>query len=378
MIRKLSLVLMIVFVVALVSACAGTPQVVEKVETVEVEKIVTVEVEKEVEKIVTVEVAAEVETPAETPTETTVETAAPAAQDDREPVNIVLVAHGACSWDAFWCVVEQGNKDAARDLGVDLTIISPPRFDPEQTAQDIDKGLAAKPDGLGVTVTDGVLYEEPMMRAINSGIPVIAYNSADWRPREERIPYLTYIGQDEYVGGLSGGRRMIAAHGGTRGVCVNQAVGHVGLDARCQGFSDALAEAGLESEVLAITNDPAESATIMNDYFTANPDVDLWLTLGPNGANPFYAFMSEAGLAAGDIYHGTFDLSPEIAAKIKDGTTDFGIDQQPYVQGYLVVQWLTWIKRYGLYPPTEITATGPGFVDQNNLAVVEAVAGKYR
>lgn len=348
--RKLSLLLMVALVMALISACAGspasTPQVAEQ--------------------------AAAGQGEAEAAT------AAPAAQGDREPVKIVLVAHGACSWDAFWCVVEQGNKDAARDLGVDLTIISPPKFDPEQTAQDIDKGLAANPDGMGVTVTDGVLYEEPMMRAINSGIPVIAYNSADWRPREERIPYLTYIGQDEYLGGLEGGRRLIAAHGGTRGVCVNQAVGHVGLDARCQGFSDALAEAGIESEVLAITDDPAESTTIMSDYFTANPDVDLWLTLGPNGANPFYAFMSEAGLAAGDIYHGTFDLSPEIAAKIEDGTTDFAIDQQPYVQGYLVVQWLTWIKRYGLYPPSEVTATGPGFVDKSNLDVVQKVAGKYR
>jgi simple sugar transport system substrate-binding protein len=129
--------------------------------------------------------------------------AAPVAQDTptvdefgREPVNIVLVAHGACSWDAFWCVVEQGNKDAARDLGVDLTIISPPEFDPERTAQDIDKALAANPDGLGVTVTDGVLFEEPMLRAIESGVPVIAYNAADWRVPEERIPYLTYIGQD--------------------------------------------------------------------------------------------------------------------------------------------------------------------------------------
>jgi len=258
---------MIALVVALVSACAGTPQVVEKVETVEVEKVVTVEVEKEVEKIVTVEVEAEAETPAET----TAETAAPAAQDDREPVNIILVAHGACSWDAFWCVVEQGNKDAARDLGVNLTIISPPKFDPEQTASDIDKALAANPDGLGVTVTDGVLYEEPMMRAINSGIPVIAYNSADWRPREERIPYLTYIGQDEYQGGLVAGRRLVANYGGTKGVCVNQAVGHVGLDARCAGFADALSEAGLESEVLAIGNDPAEAATTMDDMTITRP-----------------------------------------------------------------------------------------------------------
>jgi len=347
--RKLALLLIAAMVtIILLSACGGTTEVVEK----------------EVTVVVTAEPSGG--------------EAAPAAPDDREPVNIILVAHGACSWDAFWCVVEQGNKDAARDLGVNLTIISPPKFDPEQTASDIDKALAAKPDGLGVTVTDGAMYEEPMLRAIDSGIPVIAYNSADGRPREERIPYLTYIGQDEYQGGLLGGRRMIAAHGGTKGVCVNQAVGHVGLDARCAGFMDALAEAGLEGEVLAITDDPAESATIMGDYFTANPDVDLWLTLGPNGANPFYAFMNEAGLEAGDIYHGTFDLSPEIAAKIEDGTTDFGIDQQPYVQGYTVVQWLTWIKRYGIYPPTEITATGPGFVDASNLAVVQKVAGKYR
>jgi simple sugar transport system substrate-binding protein len=304
--------------------------------------------------------------------------AEPAVQDDREPVDIILVSHGACAWDAFWCVVEQGNKDAARDLGVNLTIISPPEFDPERTAQDIDKALAANPDGLGVTVTDGVLFEEPLLRAIESGVPVIAYNAADWRPRDERIPYITYIGQDEYQGGLQGGRRLVAAHGGTRGVCVNQAVGHVGLDARCAGFADALAEAGLESEVLAITNDPAESATIMDDYFTANPDVDVWLTLGPNGANPFYAFMDNAGLEMGDIYHGTFDLGPEIAAKIKEGMTDFAIDQQPYVQGYTVVQWLSWIKRYGLFPPTEITATGPGFIDQGNIEIVEENAGTFR
>lgn len=299
-------------------------------------------------------------------------------QDGRKPVKIILVAHGACSWDAFWCVVEQGNKDAARDLGVDLTIISPPKFDPEQTASDIDRALAANPDAIGVTVTDGVMFEEPLMRAINSGIPVIAYNSADWRPRNERIPYLTYIGQDEYEGGFIAGRKLVEAFGGTRGVCVNQAVGHVGLDARAQGFIDALSEAGIPAEVLAISNDPAEAATTMEDYYTANPDVDLWLTLGPNGANPFYAFMDNSGLKAGDIHHATFDLSSEVAEKIKDGTTLLATDQQPYVQGYSVVLWLSWIVRYGIYPPLEITATGPGITDKSNIGVVEEYAGTYR
>ncbi len=347
--KKLSLLLVLVLMATLLAACStGEPEVVEK----------------EVTVVVTAEPGAEA--------------AAPAGDDEREPVNIILVAHGACSWDAFWCLVERGNKDAARDLGVNLTIISPPTFDPAKTASDIDTALAAKPDGLGVTVTDGVLYEEPMMRAIESGIPVIAYNSADQRAAEERIPYLTYIGQDEYEGGNLAGRRLVEEYGGTKGVCVNQAVGHVGLDARCRGFADALAEGGIESEVLAISNDPAEAATTMEDYYTANPDVDLWLTLGPNGANPFYAFMNNAGLKAGDIYHANFDLSPEVAAKIKDGTTLLATDQQGYVQGYLVVQWLSWIVRYGIYPPTAITATGPGVTDLSNIDLVEKYAGVYR
>jgi simple sugar transport system substrate-binding protein len=294
-----------------------------------------------------------------------------------KPVNIYLVAHAACSFDSFWCVVEQGIADAEKDLGVDVTLITPDKFDLEQTAQDIDRALAAKPDGLGVTVSNGVLFEEPLMRAIDAGIPVIAYNTADSRPPEERIPYLTYIGQDEYLGGYRGGQRLLK-HGGTAGVCVNQQVGHVGLDARCAGFEDALKEAGLKSEVLSISDDPAESATIMEDYFTANPDVDLWLTLGPNGANPFYTFMENAGLGKGDIFHGTFDLGPEIAANIQDGVTDFAIDQQPYLQGYMVVQWLAWINRLGLYPASDITLTGPGFIDQTNLSIVQDLAGTYR
>ena len=151
-----------------------------------------------------------------------------------------------------------------------------------------------------------------------------------------------------------------------------------GLDARAQGFVDALAESGLEADVLAISNYPAEAATTMEDYYTANPDVDLWLTLGPNGANPFYAFMENAGLSSSDIHHATFDLSAEIAAKIKDGTTLLAIDQQPYVQGYMVVQWLTWLARYGITPPTEITATGPGIIDKSNIDVVQANAGTFR
>jgi simple sugar transport system substrate-binding protein len=191
------------------------------------------------------------------------------------------------------------------------------------------------------------------------------------------IDYMTYLGQDEYAGGYLGGLRL-AAEGGTNGVCINQQVGHTGLDKRCAGFVDALAEKGIPAEVLATVDDPAESQTIISDYYTANPETDIFMSLGPNVANPFYAFMEEAGLGPGDIKMGTFDLSPEIIAKIKDGTTMFGIDQQPFLQGYGAVMSLMLKHRYGLSPALPVTPTGPGFVDASNVAVVEALAGEYR
>jgi simple sugar transport system substrate-binding protein len=170
---------------------------------------------------------------------------------------------------------------------------------------------------------------------------------------------------------------MVAA-GGSQGVCINQQVGHAGLDKRCNGFITAFDENGLEAEVLAIGDDPAEAQTIIDDYFTANPDTDAFLTLGPNGANPFYAFLEASGLGAGDAVHGTFDLSPEIVANIKNGTTLFGIDQQPFLQGYGAVLFLTLLTRQNITPALPVSATGPGFVDLSNVAIVEALAGEYR
>ena len=296
--------------------------------------------------------------------------------DPTKPMDLILVQHALCAWDSFWCVVQKGIEQAATEMNVNATVLGPDEFDLEKVAQLIDQAVAAQPDGIALTVTDADLFREPIQRALDAGIPVVAYNAGSG-PLKDNIAYLTYLGQDEYQGGYQGGLKLAAA-GGTQGVCINHQVGHAGLDARCQGFLDAMTEAGIPAEVLGITNDPAESQTIIDDYYTANPDTDIFLTLGPNGANPFYAFVEAAGLTAGDVKHGTFDLSPEIIAHIKDGLTSFGIDQQPFLQGYGAVMMLMLKVRYGISPALPVTPTGPGFVDASNVAIVEALAGTYR
>jgi simple sugar transport system substrate-binding protein len=296
--------------------------------------------------------------------------------DPNASVKIVAVQHAECSWDSFWCVVQNGIKQAAANMKVDVTVLAPDDFDLDKTASLIEQAVATNPDAIMLTVTDPVLFKGPIMKAIDAGIPVIAYN-AGAGPIADDIPYLTYLGQDEYQGGYLGAMRL-AADGGTGAVCINQQVGHAGLDKRCLGFVDAMTELGIPAEVLAISDDPAESTTIIGDYYAANPDIDIFMTLGPNGANPFYAFVENEGLSASDFKHGTFDLSPEINANIASGLTMFGIDQQPFLQGYGGVQALQLLVRQGVVPALPVTPTGPGFVTQANLATVEALAGEYR
>ncbi len=286
------------------------------------------------------------------------------AVEPDKPLKLMMVQHALCAWDAFWCTVEDGIQTAAKQMGVEVTVLGPDKFDLEKTASLIEQAIAAQPDGIGLTVTDPVLFKGPIMKALEAGIPVLAYNAGKG-PVEDGIPYMTYLGMDEYQGGYQSGSRLIAA-GATKGVCINHQVGHAGLDARCRGLIDAFSEKGLTAEVLGVKGeDAAQAQTTISDFYTANPDVDAFLTLGPSSANPFYAFL-EADQPA-KAFHITFDLTPEVEAKIKDGTTIAAVDQQPFLQGYGAVMYLMLRQRYGITPATAISATGPGFITKDML-----------
>ncbi|MGD9317800.1 MAG: substrate-binding domain-containing protein [Anaerolineae bacterium] len=282
-----------------------------------------------------------------------------------QPSNFVFVQHALCSWDPFWCTIEDGIQQAAQHMNVSATVLGPDQFDLDQVAALIDQAVATRPDGLAVTIPDIERLREPIQRALDAGIPVVAYNSGSGR-EADGLDYLTFLGSDEAQGGYLSAIRLADA-GATSGVCINHQVGHVGLDARCEGFLSAMDVYGLPAQVLPVTADPAESQAIIADFYTANPGTDAFLTLGPGGATPFYAFMQAAGLAPGSVKHGTFDLSDEIIARIKDGTTLYAVDQKPFLQGYSAVQTLMLNTRYGIQPVLDVTPTGPGFIDANNV-----------
>ncbi len=298
--------------------------------------------------------------PAPIPVESATE-AAPAAQTSRD-VRIVVVSHGQAS-DPFWSVVQRGVEQAGIDMGVAVEYQAPGTFDMVAMAQLIDAAVASQPDGLVVSVPDADALADSIRAAIDAGIPVISMNSGSDVAAD--LGVLNHVGQTEYEAGFGGGERMAEA-GATNAICVNQEVGNVALDLRCQGFTDAMTEAGATVEVVAVDlADPIDAQQRIAGALTANPDIDSIMTLGPTGAAPALAALEESG-QLGEILLATFDLSPEVLEGVRDGNLLFAIDQQQYLQGYLPIVFLTLYADNLNTVANEVIMTGPGFVTADN------------
>lgn len=295
-----------------------------------------------------------------------------AAQGEPRPYRIVVVTHGQAA-DPFWSVVKNGVDQAAVDMRVTVEYQAPSTFDMVAMAQLIDAVVATDPDGLVVSIPDYDALGPSIRAAIEAGIPVISINSGS--DVAEELGVLAHIGQTEYEAGYGGGQRLAAA-GATKAYCVNHEVGNVGLDLRCQGFADAMAEAGGTVDVLAVDlADPTGSANRISAALTADETYDALLTLGPGSALPALQALESEGLL-GEVLLATFDLSPEVLEAIRDGNMLFAIDQQQYLQGYLPIVYLTLYLENLNTPGNILVPTGPGFVTQETAAQVIEFAAR--
>ena len=301
--------------------------------------------------------------------------ASPAAQGEMRDVRIVVVTHGQAA-DPFWSVVKRGVDQAAADMRVTVEYQAPQTFDMVAMAQLIDAAVASQPDGLVVSIPDADALGDSIRAAIDADIPVISINSGSDVAAD--LGVLNHIGQTEYEAGLGGGQRMAEA-GAMNALCVNQEVGNVALDLRCQGFADAMTEAGATVEVLAVDlADPVDAQQRINAALTANPDIDSILTLGPTGAAPALAALEESG-QLGQLLLATFDLSPEVLEAVRDGNMLFAIDQQQYLQGYLPIVMLTLYVENLNTVANPVIMTGPGFVTAENAErVIDLAAAGTR
>ena len=187
--------------------------------------------------------------------------------------NIIVVAHGQAN-DPFWSVVKNGAAKAGEHTGATVDFRSPEVFDMVAMGQLIDAAVNQQPDGLVVSIPDADALGPSIQRAVEAGIPVISMNSGSDVAAD--LGALLHVGQSEYDAGVAAGQRL-AEMGGTKGICVNQEVGNVSLDQRCDGFAEGF---GHPVTVVPTANDPTEVQSKVRAALESDPEVDTVLGLG--------------------------------------------------------------------------------------------------
>jgi simple sugar transport system substrate-binding protein len=283
----------------------------------------------------------------------------------RAKLKFYVITHGQAS-DPFWSVVKKGVDQAAHDMCVTAIYESPASstFDVVAMAHLIDTAVAARPDGLVVSIPDPKGLSPSIKAAVAAGIPVISINSGS--DVAKSLGVLVHIGQTEEQAGIGGGERMGAA-GVKHALCVNQEVGNAALELRCKGFKEGLAETGGTIQEIGVNlSNPTQTQQTIEAAVQHDPTIDGIMTLGPTGASPAIKALQDLN-KLGQIKLATFDLSSDVLNAIKNGQMLFAIDQQQYEQGYLPIVLLTLYKTNLNTIANDVLQTGPGFVTQDNV-----------
>jgi len=154
-------------------------------------------------------------------------------------------------------------------------------------------------------------------KAVAAGIPVVMLNAGCDPADLAATKAITCVGQPENVAGQQAGTQL-KSEGATNVLCVIHQSGQNLLD-RCNGIAQALGTGSTCSTGAAPKSGPGCTELIFST---------------PNAAST--ALITALGTSGGaKVKIGTFDLDSQVVTDLQNGSLDFAIDQQQYLQGYL-------------------------------------------
>lgn len=292
---------------------------------------------------------------------------------DGRPKHTIYYATHAIP-DPFWEILKRGAEKGAADACLDFKWTQDVTFSVQTTIERMETAIAEKPDMLVITATDAQAMRPTLERAKEAGIPVIAVNVADPAPKLERVPYLIYIGADQYQIGVAGANEVLAKGKPELAACFNAFPGHVGLELLCKGWADTFDAAGVKAEQIDASGSATDAEAALSAYLTRNTNLGALFTVSDaeNNFGVALATLKKANLI-GKVDLVTFNASASVRDAIKTGEVLAGIDQQGFLQGYLPAILARGYLDAGLMPGSDIL-TGPGVVNKSNIEAVIAGA----
>lgn len=283
--------------------------------------------------------------------------------------------------ESYVTVVQNGAKQAAEDLGVDLRLVYSD-WQPQKMIENFKQAVAAKPTGIVVMGHPGDSAYQPLIAdAITKGIKVTSVDTElSGTMANELSNGFGYVGDNNATRGINLAKEALRRSGLKKG---DRAMvwGIKDIAQRSdstRGLIKTLEEAGMKVDFIQISQevdkDPTLGAPVVTSYLATHPDVKMVLVDHGALTAQMGNFLRNAAVKPGELFVAGFSLSPATADGIQSGYVQLVADCQPYLMGYLSVVQLVLSERYG-FAGLDIN-TGAGFVTKDNIALIAPLAAK--
>jgi simple sugar transport system substrate-binding protein len=274
--------------------------------------------------------------------------------------NFVFVNH--VTTNPFFVPTQYGIEDAQALLGTTSQWTGSEQSVVSEMVDAMNTAISGNADGIAVSVVDPVAFNDPIQKALDNGIPVIAYNANGKGTGTN--PALAYVGQDLFLSGVEMGKRLVSLVDEGLVAIFISTPGQLNIQPRFDGAKQAIEDSGANLEIQEVSTgaEITEERSKIEAWYNGHKDVAGMFAVDGGSTQGVAQVMEQFGLHDKGVKAGGFDLTPQTLELMGKGHIDFTIDQQPYLQGFLpVIQLYLYKISGGVTGPAE-TNTGLVFI----------------
>ncbi len=287
---------------------------------------------------------------------------------------IIFVGH-ARDYNNSWVVFRNGLVAGMNRMNLNIELRNAPTGNLDDIENLVNSAIAAKPDGLILTVPREDLARKWVSDAQAQNIPVIVVGSSGIANYEDKGKFpLISIGQNHYQAGFLAGKKLRKQNIEKVLCLVPRTDVNEHLE-RCRGAGDGLNQS-IDVYSLDVVNNNLQQ--FFEAYLETYPELQTIIlteiTILKNVRGVLNSFPKGK-----DISLVSFGLTRSAAYLIQSKEQLlFSIDSQPFLQGYTAAMIYNNYFRHGIIWGSNHVATGPDIIDSRKVRDIASFAGTIR
>ena len=238
--------------------------------------------------------------------------------------------------DEFYFTTGLGAKAKAKELGIDLEIQLPAKFDPADQVPILQAAILKKPDAILIAPTDSKALAAPIKQAVDAGIKVIAFDTT----LDDPSSLTSYVSTDNVQAGEAIGTVLSGLIGDKgKSLFISVSPGVSTTDAWIKGYTTVMSGKPNVTQlpVQYSDNEETKAAQLITGTLQANPDLAGAFLGNLVSTRGSISGLKQAG-KLGQIRTVAFDATPSEVADLKAGSIDAIVSVPAGEEGSIAVE----------------------------------------